>query len=62
MPRTQITADPGVPQIVITREFTAPRDLVFRAHVDPELLVQWLGPVRAEDDHRPAELLARLAG
>ena len=44
MPRTQITAEPGVPQIVITREFTAPRDLVFRAHVDPELLVQWLGP------------------
>ena len=44
MPRTEITADPGVPQIVITREFTAPRDLVFRAHVEPELLVQWLGP------------------
>jgi uncharacterized protein YndB with AHSA1/START domain len=44
MPRTQITADPGVPQIVITREFTAARDLVFRAHVEPELLAQWLGP------------------
>jgi hypothetical protein len=35
MPRTEITADPGVPQIVITREFTAARDLVFRAHVSP---------------------------
>jgi uncharacterized protein YndB with AHSA1/START domain len=44
MPKTQITAAPGVPQIVITREFEAPRDLVFRAHTDPELLVQWLGP------------------
>ena len=44
MSKTQIIADPGVPQIVITREFDAPRDLVFRAHVDPELLVQWLGP------------------
>ncbi|MDB5056996.1 MAG: Activator of Hsp90 ATPase 1 family protein [Chloroflexi bacterium] len=37
-------AEPGVPQIVITREFDAPRELLFRAHVDPELLVQWLGP------------------
>ena len=28
----------------MTREFDAPRELVFRAHVDPDLLVQWLGP------------------
>ncbi|MDX6427872.1 MAG: hypothetical protein QOE54_238 [Streptosporangiaceae bacterium] len=33
-----------MPQIVITREFDAPRDLVFHAYTDPELLVQWLGP------------------
>jgi uncharacterized protein YndB with AHSA1/START domain len=44
MGRTQITAEPGTSQIVITREFDAPRDLVFRAYTDPELLVQWLGP------------------
>jgi uncharacterized protein YndB with AHSA1/START domain len=44
MAKTQIIAEPGVPQIVITREFAAPRALLFRAHVDPELLVQWLGP------------------
>jgi uncharacterized protein YndB with AHSA1/START domain len=44
MSKTVITAEPGVPLITITREFDAPRDLVFRAHVDPELLVQWLGP------------------
>lgn len=44
MNKTQITAEPGIPQIVITREFDAPRDLVFRAYTDPELLVQWLGP------------------
>ena len=42
--KTQITAEPGMPQIVITREFDAPRELIFRAHTDPELLVQWLGP------------------
>ncbi len=46
MPKTQIIAEPGVPQIVTIREFDAPRDLVFRAHVDPELLVKWLGPRR----------------
>jgi uncharacterized protein YndB with AHSA1/START domain len=44
MSKTAITAEPGIPQIIITREFAAPRDLVFRAHVDPDLLVQWLGP------------------
>ena len=44
MSKTQITAEPGIPQIIIAREFGAPRDLVYRAHVDPELLVQWLGP------------------
>jgi uncharacterized protein YndB with AHSA1/START domain len=44
--RTQIIAEPGMPQIVITREFSAPRELLFRTHVDPNLLVQWLGPRR----------------
>ena len=28
----------------ITREFDAPPEKVFRAHADPELIVQWLGP------------------
>ena len=41
---TEISADPEVPVIRITREFDAPPEKVFRAHTDPELLVQWLGP------------------
>ena len=41
---TQIVADPKVPAIVITREFDAPPEKVFRAHTDPDLVVQWLGP------------------
>ena len=41
---TEIIADPKVPVIRITREFDAPVAKVFRAHTDPELLVQWLGP------------------
>jgi uncharacterized protein YndB with AHSA1/START domain len=43
METTSVTAEPGVPFIDISRVFDAPRDLVFRAHTDPELLVQWLG-------------------
>ena len=41
---TQITADPDVPLIRISREFDAPPAKVFRAHTDPDLVVQWLGP------------------
>lgn len=39
-----ITAEPGQHSIGITREFDAPRELVFEAFTDPELLVQWMGP------------------
>jgi uncharacterized protein YndB with AHSA1/START domain len=44
MSKTQITAEPGIPLVIVTREFDAPPDLVFRAYADPELLVRWLGP------------------
>ena len=45
---TEITVDPHVPLVRITREFDAPPEKVFRAHTDPDLLVQWLGPRRTE--------------
>src|SRR3712207_4740328 len=41
---TQIILDDKVPLVRIIREFDAPRDKVFRAHVDPTLLAQWMGP------------------
>lgn len=41
---TEIIADPQVPLVRIIREFDAPPEKVFRAHTDPELVVQWLGP------------------
>lgn len=42
--QTKITAEPGKQELFITREFDAPRELVFKAYTDPELYVQWLGP------------------
>ncbi len=42
--QTKITAEPGKQEIIITREFEAPRELVFKAFIDPSLYVQWLGP------------------
>lgn len=42
--RTTITAEPGKQEIVITREFDTPRELVFKVVADPELLPQWWGP------------------
>ena len=45
---TEITADPKVPLVRIVREFDAPVEKVFRAHTDPDLLVQWLGPRSTE--------------
>jgi len=51
--QTRIVADPDVPLVRITREFDAPREKVFRAHTDPELVVQWQGPrgTEARVDH-----------
>jgi uncharacterized protein YndB with AHSA1/START domain len=46
MATTRIDARPGLPFIDMTREFAAPRDLVYRAHTDPDLLAQWIGPRR----------------
>ena len=53
MGKTEIVAEPGSLQVLMTREFAAPRELLFRAHTDPALLVQWLGPrqLTMEVDH-----------
>ena len=42
--KTVINAEPGRQELFITREFDASRELVFKAHTDPEIYVRWLGP------------------
>jgi uncharacterized protein YndB with AHSA1/START domain len=42
--QTKIDAIPGRQEILITREFNAPRELVFKAYTDPQLYTQWIGP------------------
>jgi uncharacterized protein YndB with AHSA1/START domain len=39
----KVVADPGTQEIIITRSFDAPRDLVFTAFTDPEAVGQWWG-------------------
>jgi len=42
--KTEIIAEPGKQELFIKREFDAPRELVFKAHVDPDVYVKWVGP------------------
>ena len=42
--KTTVKAEPGKQELFITREFDAPRELVFKACSTPDLIVQWLGP------------------
>jgi uncharacterized protein YndB with AHSA1/START domain len=44
MAETTFAADPKTQDIVVTREFDAPRDLVFKVLTDPTLIPRWWGP------------------
>ncbi len=44
MSKLNLTAEPGKHSIVMTRDFDAPRELVFKAITDPNLIPQWWGP------------------
>lgn len=46
MATMHVSAPKGVPFVDVDREFDAPRELLFRAWTDPELVKQWLGPRR----------------
>jgi uncharacterized protein YndB with AHSA1/START domain len=44
MNEAEIIVDEKVPTVTIIREFDAPREKVFRAHVESDLFVQWNWP------------------
>lgn len=44
MTKPDYTIEPGKQEIVMTRTFDAPRDLVFKTMTDPNLIPRWWGP------------------
>ncbi len=41
--KTQINAEDGKQELVITREFDLPLELLFKAYAEPEIVAQWMG-------------------
>src|SRR5580658_6767303 len=41
--KTKITAEDGQQELLITREFALPLELLFKAYVEPDILEQWMG-------------------
>ena len=41
--KTKINAEDGRQELVITREFDLPVDLLFKAYVEPDIIEQWMG-------------------
>lgn len=41
--KTKVNAEDGKQEIVITREFDLPLELLFKAYVEPEIVAQWMG-------------------
>ncbi len=44
MSKINFVAEPGKQEIIVTSVFDAPRDLVFKASTDPDLVADWWGP------------------
>ena len=44
MTKSKTIAEPGKHEIIMTRVFDAPRELVFKVMTDPQLIPQWWGP------------------
>jgi uncharacterized protein YndB with AHSA1/START domain len=42
-PKTKVNAEDGKQDLIITREFDLPLELLFKAHAEPELVEQWMG-------------------
>ncbi|MCU7552918.1 SRPBCC domain-containing protein [Chitinophagaceae bacterium LB-8] len=50
--KTKINAEDGKQELVITREFDLPLELLFKAHVEPDIIEQWMST-----PHSPTKVL-----
>ena len=41
--KTKVHAEDGKQELLITREFDLPLELLFKAYVEPEIVAQWMG-------------------
>ena len=44
MDSTEIKTPPGKQEIIVTRTYNAPRELVYKIVTDPKLIPEWWGP------------------
>jgi uncharacterized protein YndB with AHSA1/START domain len=51
--KTKINAEDGKQELLITREFDLPLELLFRAYVEPGIVEQWMGTKVLKLENRP---------
>lgn len=51
--KTQVIAETGKQEMIITREFDLPLNLLFKAYVEPEFLEQWMGTTVLKLENKP---------
>ncbi|HEY8398003.1 MAG TPA: SRPBCC domain-containing protein [Flavihumibacter sp.] len=51
--KTRVIAEAGKQEMLITREFELPLDLLFKAYAEPELLEEWMGTKVVKLENRP---------
>lgn len=52
-PKTKVHAEEGKQDLLITRTFDLPLDLLFKAYVEPEIVAQWMGTKVVKLDAQP---------
>jgi uncharacterized protein YndB with AHSA1/START domain len=51
--KTKIQAEDGKQELLVTREFDLPLELLFKAYVEPEVIEQWMGTKVRKLENKP---------
>ncbi|QRR00665.1 SRPBCC family protein [Dyadobacter sandarakinus] len=51
--KTRVNAEAGKQEIVVTRDFELPLELLFKAYTDPDIVAQWMGTKVLKLDSKP---------